>query len=222
MSQKPEEKEPRTHDRENLPVEEAAAQTAADEVKTAAETAKDAEGDPGVNELEKVKAELAETQNKLIYLQADYQNYRKRAAKDISDARVYGAANALEPFITVYDYLNMARQAAEKSDKIEQIRQGLAMILDQYMKAFEESGVSRVETVGKPFDPSVHEAVSHEASDQIPEGVVLKEWAGGYRFGERLLRPAKVVVSSGPAPKPAAPPAAGSGTKTDEAKKKEA
>ncbi|MBS1369079.1 MAG: nucleotide exchange factor GrpE [Lentisphaeria bacterium] len=157
------------------------------------------EEEPLKKEVEKLKGELAEAQEKLIYLQADYQNYRKRVSKDITDARVYGAANALEPFITVYDYLTMARQAAEKSDKIEQIRQGLGMIIDQYMKAFEESGVSRVETVGAPFDPTVHEAVAREASDEYPEGIILKEWTGGYRFGQRLLRPAKVVVSSGPA-----------------------
>ncbi|MDR0932986.1 MAG: nucleotide exchange factor GrpE [Victivallales bacterium] len=150
-------------------------------------------------EEQKLKKELAETQEKLIYLQADYQNYRKRTAKDISDARVYGAANALEPFITVYDYLSMARQAAENSENIEQIRQGLGMIIDQYIKAFEESGVSQVETVGTQFDPTIHEAVAHEPSEEYPEGIILKEWAGGYRFGQRLLRPAKVVVSSGSA-----------------------
>ena len=162
----------------DIPAEEAAAETGAPDAECPAEA----------GELEKLRGELA-----------DYQNYRKRTSKDIADARIYGAANALEPFITVYDYLTMARQAADKSDKIEQIRQGLSMILDQYMKAFEESGVSRVETVGKPFDPSVHEAVAREASDEFPEGIIVKEWTGGYRFGERLLRPAKVVVSSGPA-----------------------
>ena len=187
MSQQEQEKEPRPGEEDNLPVEETATAKA------------ETEGDPVENELETLKGELTDAQNKLIYLQADYQNYRKRVAKDVSDARVYGAANALEPFITVYDYLQMARQAAESSDKIDQIRQGLAMILDQYMKAFEESGVTRIETVGKPFDPTIHEAVAHEASVEIPEGIVVKEWSGGYRFGERLLRPAKVVVSSGPA-----------------------
>lgn len=191
MSQQEQQKEPRPGEWDTLPAEEIPAET---EAKTAA--------DPVESEIEKLKGELAEAQNKLIYLQADYQNYRKRVAKDVSDARIYGAANALEPFITVYDYLIMARQAAETSDKVEQIRQGLSMILDQYMKAFEESGVSRIETVGKPFDPTFQEAVSHEPSADVPEGIVLKEWSGGYRFGERLLRPAKVAVSSGPAKKP--------------------
>lgn len=177
---------------------EAAEETAVPQENAEAQPASEPQEDPVKKEIETLKSELAAVQEKLIYLQADYQNFRKRTSKDISDARVYGAANALEPFITVYDYLMMARQAAEKSDKIEQIRQGLSMIIDQYLKAFEESGVSRVKTVGEPFDPTLHEAVAREASDEVPEGIILKEWTGGYRFGERLLRPAKVVVSSGP------------------------
>ncbi len=188
MSHKHKNEEQHPSEWDKLPEEENTAKTQAEPANAAEE-----------NEIDKLKAELADAQNKLVYLQADYQNYRKRVAKDVSDARIYGAANALEPFITVYDYLLMARQAAETSDKIDQIRQGLSMIIDQYMKAFEESGVSRVETVGKPFDPTLHEAVAHETSADSPEGTVLKEWTGGYRFGERLLRPAKVVVSSGPA-----------------------
>ncbi|MPN23287.1 Protein GrpE [bioreactor metagenome] len=192
MSHKHQNEESHPGEWDNLPPEET---TAGENKETGAGT----EHQPSGDENAKLREELAETQNKLAYLQADYQNYRKRVAKDISDARIYGAANALEPFITVYDYLLMARQAAETSDKIEQIRQGLSMIIDQYVKAFEESGVSRIETAGKPFDPTVQEAVAHEASAEVPEGFVLKEWTGGYRFGERLLRPAKVVVSSGPA-----------------------
>ena len=177
---------------------ETAKEAAVPQENAEAQPAPEPQEDPVKKEIETLKSELAAVQEKLIYLQADYQNFRKRTSKDINDARVYGAANALEPFITVYDYLMMARQASEKSDKIEQIRQGLAMIIDQYLKAFEESGVTRIETVGKPFDPTIHEAVAREASDEVPEGTILKEWSGGYRFGERLLRPAKVVVSSGP------------------------
>ena len=190
-----------TEAQEAVNAEETAEELVAPQQEAESESIPEPQEDPVKKEIETLKAELASVQEKLIYLQADYQNFRKRASKDINDARIYGAANALEPFITVYDYLVMARQAAEKSDKIEQIRQGLAMIIDQYLKAFEESGITRVKSVGAPFDPTIHEAVAHEASDEVPEGIILKEWTGGYRFGERLLRPAKVVVSSGPAEK---------------------
>ena len=197
MSHKHHEKNHAESPEEFLPVEEPE-ETFAEQQNAETQPDPETQEDPVKKELEALKSELEAVQEKLIYLQADYQNYRKRASKDISDARIYGAANALEPFITVYDYLIMARKASEKSDKIDQIRQGLTMIIDQYLKAFEESGVKRIETVGTPFDPTIHEAVAREASDEVPEGIILKEWSGGYRFGERLLRPAKVVVSSGP------------------------
>ena len=154
---------------------------------------------PEESEVEKLRRELEETRAKLLYLQADYQNYRKRTAKDLTEARIYGAAGVLSPFITVYDFLHMAQAAAEKSDNIESIRQGLTMIIGEYNKAFEETGVRKIETVGKKFDPETAEAVAHEHSDTVADGVVIKEWNGGYKYGERLLRPARVVVSAGPA-----------------------
>ncbi len=151
------------------------------------------------SEVDKLKRELEEMRNKFLYLQADYQNYRKRTAKDIADARVYGAAGVLEPFLTVYDFLNMAKAAAEKSDNIESIRQGLNMILGEYVKALDENGVKKITTVGSKFNPELHEAVANEPSDTVPEGEILREWSGGYQYGSRLLRPARVVVSAGPA-----------------------
>ncbi len=157
------------------------------------------EAAPQESEVEKLQRELAEMRDKFLYLQADYQNYRKRTAKDIADARIYGAANVLAPFLTVYDFLNMAKTAAEKSDNVESIRQGLNMILGEYVKAFDENGVAKLETVGQKFDPELHEAVAHEPSETVPEGEIIKEWTGGYRYGSKLLRPARVVVSAGPA-----------------------
>lgn len=154
-------------------------------------------------ELEKLTAEIQSLREKLIYLEADYQNYRKRTVKDISEARVCGAAGTLEPFLTVFDFLNMAKGAAEKSENIESIRQGLNMIIGEFHKAFDELGVKKIATVGADFDPRLHEAAAHEPSAEVPEGKIIREWSGGFQLGERLLRPARVVVSSGPAPEEA-------------------
>ena len=128
-------------------------------------------------ETAKLAAELQALKEKLMYLEADYQNYRKRVVKDLSEARLCGTAGTLEPFLTVFDFLGMAKNAAEKSDNIESIRQGLNMIIGEFHKAFDELGVKKIATVGTDFDPKYHEAAAHE----------------------RLLRPARVVVSSGPA-----------------------
>jgi len=150
------------------------------------------------SEIDKLQKENAELREKLIYLQADYQNFRKRTGKDISDARALGAANVVEPFITVYDFLNMAQAAAQKSDNIESLRQGLNMIINEYNKAFQEIGIVKLNTVNQPFDPAVHDAAAHEHSDTVPENHIIKEWSGAYKLGERVLRAARVVVSSGP------------------------
>ena len=150
-------------------------------------------------ETAKLAAELQALKEKLMYLEADYQNYRKRVVKDLSEARLCGTAGTLEPFLTGFDFLGMAKNAAEKSDNIESIRQGLNMIIGEFHKAFDELGVKKIATVGTDFDPKYHEAAAHEPSDEVPEGKIIREWSGGFKLGERLLRPARVVVSSGPA-----------------------
>lgn len=142
---------------------------------------------------------LAAANDKYLRLQAEFQNYRKRAAKEISAARAFGAEDAITPFLQVFDHFNMAVQAATTSDNMDAIRQGLQMILDEYDKALKELGVVRFDAAGADFDPEIHEAMAHEPSDSIAEGKVVKQWNCGYRLGERLIRPATVVVSSGPA-----------------------
>ena len=156
-----------------------------------------APAEPEKSEEEKLREALAELQAKYLYLQAEYQNYRKRVAKDIADARSYAYADALGPFMTVFDFLAMADTAAVQSDNIESIRQGLKMIIGEFNKAFDTLGVKPLEAVGQKFDPALHEAVAHEASETVPEGVVIKQWSNGFRMGDKLLRPARVVVSDG-------------------------
>ena len=185
---------------------EAAAGEKADEAWDAVPEQPAAPAEPEKSEEEKLREALAELQAKYLYLQAEYQNYRKRVAKDIADARGYAYADALGPFMTVFDFLAMADTAAVQSDNIESIRQGLKMIIGEFNKAFDTLGVKPLETVGKPFDPALHEAVAHEASDTVPEGVVIRQWSNGFKMGEKLLRPARVVVSDGVA-KPEAPAA---------------
>ena len=174
---------------ENTPVEEI--------LNAAGDNAEEAEKAPEESVEEKLQRELKEWQDKYLYLQAEYQNYRKRAVKDIADAKSYTVADTLSPFLSVYDYLTMAGVAAEQSDNLESIRMGLKMIMGEFFKAFEELGVSKLESVGKKFDPNLHEAVANEPSETVPEGDIIREWNCGFKRGEKLLRPARVVVSAG-------------------------
>ena len=155
---------------------------------------------PELTEEEKLKAELAELQTKYLYLQAEYQNFRKRSVRDIADARSYTIASTLVPFLSVVDYLGMAQAAAEQTDNLEALKQGMNMIIGEFDKALDELGVKRMKTAGEKFDPSLHDAVGYEKSADIPEGMIIREWSGGFMLGDKLLRPARVLVSSGSAP----------------------
>ena len=168
----------------------------APEEKAAAET-------PELSSEDKLKAELAELQAKYLYLQAEYQNFRKRSVRDIADARSYAVASTLVPFLSVVDYLGMAQSAAEQSDNLEALKQGMNMIIGEFDKALDELGVKKMKTAGEKFDPALHDAVGYEKSETVPEGVIIREWSGGFTMGEKLLRPARVLVSSGNAPEDA-------------------
>ena len=170
---------------QNIPAEE----------KTAAENKKSKKDKKA--QIQELNAKIAELESKILYMQADYQNFRRRTAKDISDARISGTANALEPFLNVNDFLGMAQIAIEKSDNIEAIKQGIMMIIQQYERAMDELNVSTLKTAGEKFDPELHDAMSQEFSDTVPEGSIIKEVSKGYKMGERLLRAARVIVSKG-------------------------
>ena len=86
---------------------------------------------------EKLAAELAEAQAKYLYLQAEYQNFRKRSVRDIADARSYAVSSTLVPFLSVVDYLGMAKSAAEQSDNLEALKQCMNMIIGEFDRALE-------------------------------------------------------------------------------------
>ena len=146
---------------------------------------------------EALKAEVAELKDQLLRKEADYQNYRKRMAREVSDARRIGLVETIMPFLPGFDLFEMAMKAAESSDNVAALKQGLEMILAQYGKTIDELGVQKFDTVGENFDPMWHDAVAYENSETAAEGVIVKQWNCGYKMGDRLLRPARVIVSSG-------------------------
>lgn len=142
---------------------------------------------------------ITELEDKILRVQAEFQNFRKRSFREISNARKLGVESTVSPFLQVFDHFSMAVKAANESNNMDAIRQGLNMILDEYRKALDELGIVSFDAVGAQFDPNEHEAMAKEPSDEVPEGVVIKQWNCGYKMGDKLLRPANVVVSSGPA-----------------------
>lgn len=158
------------------------------------------EGEQEEKKVEKSPEELvAELQDKLLRKTAEFDNYRKRIARELQDARTYSKTSTIEEFLPVYDNFKMALMAIDMpSASIEMMSQGMTMIKGGFQKAFEDLGVTEVDAMGKEFDVHQHEAVGHEFSDEVPEGTVILQHRCGYRTSERLLRAAVVIVSKGP------------------------
>lgn len=146
-----------------------------------------------------LEQKVLEGEDKLLRVQAEFQNYRKRVAKDLATARINSLTDTVAPFLQVFDHFSMAMKASESTSNLESLVMGLNMILGEFQKAMDELGVTKFNAVGEKFNPELHEAVANEPSDEVEEGVVIRQWFSGYKLGDRLLRPASVVVSSGPA-----------------------
>lgn len=148
--------------------------------------------------LKEAQEEVASVNDKLLRLHAEYDNFRKRTAKDLRSSREAGVVDTIMPFLQVYDHMKMAAMSIENGDNMDAVRQGVSMIVHEFKRAVSELSVDEIDALGSSFDPNLHSAVAHETSEEVEEGKVLKQWSVGYKKGERLLKPAKVVVSSGP------------------------
>ena len=152
------------------------------------------------DELTRLKAEVAQSQDRLIRLAADFDNYKKRAGRERDEARRAGMESVIGKLVPVLDNFDMAMSAANQpSTSLESLRTGVNMIHGQFRSLLGELGIVEIDGTGQPFDPSLHDAVSTEPSDEAPEGSVLQQVRKGYKIGDRLLRPASVVVASKPA-----------------------
>jgi molecular chaperone GrpE len=153
-----------------------------------------------------LKAQVSDLQNqvkdreaKYVYLYADFENFKKRAIKERADAMKFGAEPMARELLQVVDNIERAlSHMPAGTDKT--LVDGLKMTLNQFKAVLEKQGIQSVPTLERPFDPNIHEAVAQEASEH-PEGTVTQEHSRGYTIHGRLLRPARVVVSSGPAGK---------------------
>lgn len=144
-------------------------------------------------------AEISSGKDKYIRLQADFDNFRKRSEKERLTTRSNAQGEVIESLLPLVDSFERAKRQlkpeCEKEKKIDNSYQG---IYKQFVEIMRSISVSAIPTVGKPFDPSVHEAIGREESHEFKEGIVIEELRRGFILGSRLLRPAMVKVSSGP------------------------
>jgi len=153
------------------------------------------------NELKERAAKADDHWNRLLRISADLDNFKKRAAREKQDAIKFANESLLQKLIPVLDNFDAALAAAQSAsnDAVQSLQTGVTMIHQQLRNALVESGLEEVDATGKPFDPNLHEAVSQKETTDVPEGHVVQQLRKGYRFRERLLRPATVVVAKSPA-----------------------
>lgn len=147
--------------------------------------------------LKDAQAEIAKWKDISLRTAAELDNYRKRVARDVQDARAYGNADLLRALIPILDNFEMGLDAARAENEKSMIFQGLSMVRRQLQDFLREQGVEEINSQDQKFDPNLHEAVSQEASAAKPEGTILRVMRRGFKLKDRLLRPAMVVVSSG-------------------------
>jgi molecular chaperone GrpE len=160
------------------------------------------------------EAKVAELNDRLLRCRAEFDNYRKRMAREYAENRESAKINTISEFLNVYDYFMMAMDHAAHSNDLEPLKQGMDMILNEFKRTLGNLGVAEIPAVNCPFDAKLHEAVAQEASETVEEGVIIRQWKPGFKVGDHLLRPATVVVSSG---KPKAEPEAAESTDQPEA-----
>jgi molecular chaperone GrpE len=151
---------------------------------------------PEEGEVKKLREERDVLFDRLARLQAEFDNYRKRAARENIDFREYAMADAARSLLPVIDNLALALKNASASP--DDFRKGVELIARQLQVALEKMNVQRVPAQGEPFDPRVHEAIEVVESDKVPDHHVLEELQAGYRMKDRLLRPAMVRVAKKP------------------------
>ncbi len=144
-------------------------------------------------EYDRLKAERDLLFDRLARLQAEFENARKREAKERAEFRDFSVSNAVEQFLPVLDNLQLALKSSGSAD---QLRTGVELIVKQMEEALRLLNVQPVETVGATFDPRVHEALEMVERNDLPDHQVFDEVRRGYRIRDRLLRPALVRVAS--------------------------
>ena len=154
-----------------------------------------------LEELQTRAAKADEHWDRLLRTTADFDNFKKRAARERQEAIKFANESLLGKLIPLLDNFEMAQAAAQSSTTADakSLSDGVAMIYQQLRQVLLEAGLEEVDATGKVFDPNLHEAVSQQESVEVPEGQVIQQLRRGYKFRERLLRPATVIVAKQPA-----------------------
>ena len=154
-----------------------------------------------------LEAEKAELKDRMLRIAAEFENYKKRTRKEMSEHEAKARESVLREFLEIADNLERAISSWKEGEQkdVKSVQDGVDLVLRLFKSKLERHSVTAIEAKGQPFDPRVHDAISQAPSAEVPPGTVLHELQKGYRVGARLLRPAMVVVAKAPPTSPSEP-----------------
>jgi len=149
------------------------------------------------NQLSELENKCKDLQDKYLRAKADLENARKRFLKDKEDVRFQTMQLACLPIISLFDSFKMGIESAEQHKVAEDVLKGFQMILNQFQTTLKMLGVEAIEPKNEVFNPHLHEAMSSVFNEEVPEDHVIQVIRAGYKMGDKLIRPASVIVSKG-------------------------
>lgn len=161
----------------------------------AEKAAEAAAGENANGELKKLQAELLEQQQRLLRVQADYDNFRRRTVKEKEDLAKYASSKLISELLPVIDNFERALSTVSDNEEVAAYAKGVEMIIRQFETVLQAEGLVKMETVGEVFNPEFHQAIMQVESDEYEEGIVVEEVQRGYLLKDKVLRPAMVKVS---------------------------
>ncbi len=148
-----------------------------------------------------LEAELAKAKNDILYLRADFDNYRKSVIKERSDLVKFGAERVFIELLEVLDNFERALQTELTPETIAVYKEGVELTRNEFKKSLEKFGVREIACEGVAFDPTLHEAISSEETSAMPAGHIARVFKTAYKLHDRVIRPAQVVVAKEPSNK---------------------
>jgi len=147
--------------------------------------------------IEGYEEKLKEKEDRFLRLAAEFDNYKKRTAREFGELVKTANARLLRSLVEITDNFERAVQTDDNGEAGESYKKGVELIYNQMVDLLKKENVTPIEAVGQPFDPNVHEAMMQQPSEEYDEGVIIAEIQKGYRLQDKVLRHARVIVSSG-------------------------
>jgi len=149
------------------------------------------------DELNQKAKDLAEIQDKLLRIGAEFENYKKRVQREREELIKYAGEAFIFEFLHIIDNFERAFQAADKTQDFNVLHKGVEMILKEAENFLRDKGVKKMQVLGMQFDPHKHEAIEHAVYDDKPDNTIVEEFQAGYELNGKVIRPARVKVSKG-------------------------